>query len=262
MKRNVFAITIVLALALCAVQQAQASSFMSINTGVSTITCDNSTASGVTTCLGNGFSTSLNSNAITFTGTRDGVSFGGGGITGVQLTGNSPGTAPLAFTLDTKTSLVNSSGVTRTITIQTAQNNFTAPVGIGFLTASQTANWTVSGAGDSQAFTAWQRNDNTLTVPGPGLSGSTAVSPNCVSPGGLAQSCSSETPNVAANPTAPYSLTGQEIITMSNGSTASYTATNTLTATVVSTVPEPTSVVLLGTGLLFLAGRQWRKRKN
>src|SRR6476620_7509096 len=117
MKRIVFGITIALAFALCTVPQAQASSFMSINAGVSAaISCDNSTAGGVTTCTANGFVTALNSNSITFTGTRDSVSFGGGGTTGVQLTGNSPGSASLSFVLDTKTSITNNSGALRTLT--------------------------------------------------------------------------------------------------------------------------------------------------
>jgi hypothetical protein len=262
MKKIVFGITIVLTLALCSVPQAQATSFMSINAGVSAaISCTND-AAGLAACAANGFVTALNSNTITFSGTRDGVIFGAGGTTGVQLAGNSPGNAVLSFVLDTKTNLANNSGATRTITVQFAQNGFTQPVGNGFLNASQTANWTTSGAGDQQAFTAWERADNALTVPGPGVGGATAVSPNCVSPGGLSQSCASETLNVGAVIAAPFAVTGQEIITMSNGSIASYTSTSAVTATAIQNVPEPSSVVLLGTGMLLMAGRQWRKRKK
>jgi hypothetical protein len=48
---------------------------------------------------------------------------------------------------------------------------------------------------------------------------------------------------------------------MANGTIASYTSTNTLTAEP-TRVPELSSVLLLGTGLLMLAGRKWRKRRK
>ncbi len=169
----------------------------------------------------------LGSNTITFTGAVSGVTFGGGAIVGVQLTGNAPGTPALAFVLDTKTDLDNTSGAKQTVTIDFATNGFSNPVGPGFLTASQTTNWTTSSAGDQQGFIAWERNDNALIIPGAGVGGATAASPSCTSPGGLSLSCSSEAPNIAANSVNPFALTGQEIIGMSNGTIASYTATST-----------------------------------
>jgi hypothetical protein len=200
----------------------------------------------------------LGSNTVTFTGIVNGVAFGGGGITGIQLTGNAPGTSLLAFVLDSKTALANQSGLTRTITVDFGINGFTQPIGTGFLTASQTANWSTSTAGDSQAFTAWERNDNALTIPGPGVGGATAASPNCISAGGLAQSCASQAADIPASPVNPFAVTGREIIGMAANTVASYTATSTVTAQRV-TAQEPSSLILLGSGLVMLAWRPWRR---
>jgi hypothetical protein len=226
---------------------------MRINVDGTIVTCDNSAA-----LCGAGFTTVIGGDAIQFTGTINGVNFGGGGVVGLQLTGNSPGTSAIAFVLDTKSSLTNTSAALHTITIDTGQNNFTTPSGPGFLHASQTANWTVSSAGDSQAFTVWLRNTNDFIIPG---GSAVASTPTCASPGGLAQSCDALTANTPINATSPYALTQREVITLSPGTIASYTATNALTSTPIN-VPEPGSLVLLGTGVLMVVGHQWRKRRK
>jgi hypothetical protein len=228
---------------------------MRVNVDGTILTCDNSAA-----LCGAGFTTAVGSNTIQFSGTVNGVQFGEvGGLVGIQLTGNSPGTPQIAFILDTKSSLTNVSAVLHTITIETGVNNYTAPVGAGFLHASQTANWTISSAGESQAFTVWLRNTNDFIIPGGTAVANTVA---CVSPGGLAQSCDALTANVPINSTGPFALTQREVITLAPGSIGSYTATNALTATQIPTVPEPGSLVLLGTGVLMMAAQQWRKRKK
>lgn len=240
MKRLLGIAGLALGVALVSVPPAEAASLLSINVDGTIVSCN--TTGGA---CGAGFTGAMGSNTISFTGVVNGVSFGT-----VNLSGNAPGTPALAFVLDSKFNMQNTSLVSHTITVDFATNGFTMPVGTGFLNASQTANWTTSTAGDQQAFTAWQRNDNALTVPG---GNTTALSPNCVSPGGLSQSCASETLNVAANPVAPFALTGRQVITMSAGSVASYQGTATLTAQV---VPEPATLLLVGTGLLALARRR------
>src|SRR5262245_61500949 len=247
MKRVLFGITAALILALCTVPQAQAASFMRINVDGTILTCDNSGACGA------GFTTALNSNSITFSGTVAGVSF-----PAIVLSGNSPGNPAIANFSDTKVNVLNTDNLAHTIIIDTAQNGYTQPLGNGFLSASQTANWTQSANGDSQAFQSWFRQTNDFIIPG---GNTTANTPPCVSPGGLAQSCASEALNVATNGVlAPFALTQRETITINATplgglpSLATYDGRTTLTANVVPVIPEPSSVLLLGTGMLMLAG--------
>ena len=256
MRKGLLAVLVILTALLSFAPQAQASSFLRIDVSGTTVVCDNSVAA-----CGAGFTTAIGSNSIQFTGTINGVNFGGAGIVGVQLFGNSPGTSALAFVLDSATAVANVSGAARMVTIDFGQNNFTQPVGTGFLTASQTANWTLSTAGDNQAFTAWHRADNAFIIPGAGAGGTTAIAPLCVSAGGN-DSCASQTPDVPGNPAAPFSLTGRQVISMAPGTIASYTGTSVLTAQPITTVPEPGSMLLIGAGLLLLAGRQTLARRK
>jgi hypothetical protein len=255
MKRIFSASVFAAILALAVVPQTQASSLLSINVSGTIATCDNSTGAGVTACGAAGFTTALGAsgiNAITFTGTINGVQFGN-----IFLSSNNPGSPSLAFALDTKFDVRNNSGLARTLTVDFAINNFTQPVGPAFLSASQTANWTTSTAGDSQAFTAWERNTNDLVVPGP--AGAAATTPNCVSPGGVTAPCGQGSPDTAVSATAPFALTGRQMVTMSAGTVGTYSGTSTLSA-IPQVAPEPSSILLLGTGMLLLAGRQRRKR--
>lgn len=258
MKKVLLALTVAVILTLTAAPQAHASAMLSITVSGTTVSCDNSTAAGVTACGMAGFTTSLNAsgvNAITFVNqTVNGVLFGN-----VFLSSNNPGNPTNAFVLDTKFDVRNNSGAGRTVTVNFGINNFTNPTGPAFLSASQTANWTTTTAGDQQSFQAWERNTNDLVVPGGTAVATTAL---CVSPGGTTVACSQQTGDTAVGVTSPFALTGQQIIAMANGTVGSYTGTSNLASIPQTQVPEPSSVILLGTGMLFVAGRQWRKRKN
>ena len=59
-----------------------------------------------------------------------------------------------------------------------------------------------------------------------------------------------------------FALTSEEVITTPIGSITNWTGTTALTASVTPTVPEPSTILLLGTGMLIVAGRQWRKGKK
>src|ERR1051326_4774256 len=79
---------IVLALSLSPPVKADA--FLSLSNGATTLSCNNSTAAGVTACTSSGFTTSLSSNAISFGGTV------GGYVGNFFVLGNQPGNAGLA----------------------------------------------------------------------------------------------------------------------------------------------------------------------
>jgi len=257
MNRVFLSLSVAVVLILTAVPQAQASSMLSLGVSGATVSCDNSTAAGVAACIAAGFSTVVGAsgaNAITFTGVVNGVQLGN-----VFLSSNNPGTPTIAFALDVKFDIRNNSGAARTLTVDFAINNFTQPVGPVFLSASQSANWTTSTAGDSQTFIAWERNTNDLVVPG-GTAVATTVA--CVSPGGVTSPCGEQSPDTNVNVTAPFALTGRQVVTMAAGTVGTYSGTSTLSS-VPQQAPEPASVLLIGTGVVLLAGgRQWRKRRN
>ena len=137
MKKVLLGLTVTVILVLSTVLQAQASAFLSVDVGGTGFGCDNSTAAGVAACISWGYVTSLGVDAITYTGS----------IGTVSLSSNSPGTPTVAFVQDVKMNFTNNSSAAQTITVDFAVNNFTQPVGLTFLVASQTANWTASTSG-------------------------------------------------------------------------------------------------------------------
>src|SRR5436305_383910 len=111
-----------LALLLSLSSPARASAFLSITNGVTTKSCDNSSAAGVTACTNAGFLTVLGSNDIGFTG-----SVGGYNIASITLTGNQPGTSAEAHAIDTKTSLQNASGGSNPLVVQFSESDYSLP---------------------------------------------------------------------------------------------------------------------------------------
>jgi len=231
-------------------QSSEAALFIRIAANAGTATCDNGSVAGVMACSANGFTTTLDSNLLSFAGSVGGYSFGG-----LNLGSNGPGTSTMAYVLDSKFNVTHTSGA-GDLTVAFGGYNFTNPVGTGlFLSASQTANWTSSTAGDFSTLQVWGRPDNTTVVPG---GTSTATAPVLTSPGGLTKSAASESPDVPfTRLVTPFALTGFEQIHQAIGDVASYTGTATALAT---PVPEPASLFLLGTGLLALGRVRRRKR--
>src|SRR5690242_18391474 len=140
---------------------ARADSYLNITVGASTISCDNSSAAGVSACAANGFSTALNGSSISSLGP---ISIGGYTIAGVNISGNQPGTPTSAFALASEFNVTNQSG-SQTLIIEYASNQFSNPVGtpVSF-TASQAATFTTAQPGDTQKFTGYGNGANTLAA--------------------------------------------------------------------------------------------------
>ena len=227
-------------------QRADASLLINISANGSTASCDNSTGGGVTSCLSAGFSTSLNSNSISY---GPGFSVGGYTFTGASgVSTNVPGDGIFGNLSDSKLGVTHTSGA-GDLTVEFVGFNFTLPVGPNMnLSAASTGNWVVASAGDNANFQAWSHADNS-TVIAPGTA--TSITPQCNSGGpGTTLSCSTASPDVAwLRLGTPYSLSGREIIHQAIGSTATYSATVNAFG---SSVPEPATLSLMGISLLGL----------
>ncbi len=235
-------------------QPAHASLFVSLSNNSTTLSCDNSTAGGVTSCGTLGFTTTLNSNSIGFTG-----SVGGYFVSNFNLGANAPGTPVLGDALDSVFNVQHPTG-TGLLTVDFATYNMSAPSGPGLLlSGAQTAAWTVSTAGDYQTFQVWARPDNQPIVPGGGVGGATLPMTTCTSPGAPPVLSCSQPASPQTTPftkTGNYALTGQEIISEAIGSQGNFTGQ----VDALAPVPEPAMPILLAGGLLGMALMARRKQ--
>ena len=258
MRKTFVGTTLAVALLLLYTPRAEAGALLAISTGgVFSVSCDNTLAIGPTNCnAAAGFVTAPNSSTITFTGPITGYSVGS-----ISVTGNQPGNPMAGNVLDVKFAISHISGVDD-LTVDFGGSQFTQPVGPGlFLSAADSGSFGQSAATDVLNFQAWGRATNDLIVPG---GTATAISPPCIPGSGLTTSCSTVTADVPFNRGAgPYALTGREVLHLALGELpATVNATIAANAQPSTLVPEPTSLLLFGTGLMGLAARARRRMRK
>jgi len=157
--------------------------------------------------------------------------------------------ATISDLLSSATSITNNSTATHTLSIRVSSQDYTFP--------TQTAARVESGLGASLSagtltatFQAYADRNNNLA----GISDFSMGLQNCVFNGSTCDTGSAV--GAFTKTSGPYSLTTTANLTLSGGGIANFSAHENVTS-----VPEPNSLVLLGSSLLLFAGLGF-KRKN
>ena len=178
----------------------------------------------------------------------------GGGLV-LTMTGgqsNSPGTPTLALLLSSALSVMNTNASgTATAHLLIGDTGFRAPTGNNVTLFSHIGGSVAVGDPlNTMSFFSSVDQGNGQNV-SPGTFNTAAVTPNISAAGSYDASNSAAIPLVSG----PYSMTENLTITLSAGSIMNYSSSTTL-----SPVPEPVSLLLVGTSLIGLGVSLRRKR--
>ena len=174
----------------------------------------------------------------------------GGGLllnmTGAQS--NSPGTPSLAFLFSSALSLINTNpSGTATAHLLIGDTGYRAPTGAVTMLSHIGGSVPVGDPLNTMSFFSSIDQGNGQNV-SPGTFNTAAVTPNITATGSYEASNSAAIPLVSA----PYSMTENLTITLSGGSIVNFSASTTLSPGLLSPVPEPVSLLLVGTSLIGL----------
>jgi len=169
---------------------------------------------------------------------------------------NSPGTPTLGMLLSSAVSLTNTNASgTATAHLLIGDTGYLARTGAVTMDSHIGGSVAVGDPLNTMSFFSSIDAGNGQNV-SPGTSNTGTVSPNISAAGSYDATNSVAIPLVSA----PYSMTENLTITLSAGSIVNYSSSTTLSPTTLSAVPEPVSLLLVGTSLIGLGVSLRRKR--